>query len=153
LVSAGNLQQNGAVVGTAGDDSEMLELEPPPPYDEGYAGGDTDDGAFENVSAPGPFYGDNDWSFANIGDAQSATTGDLDDTFDEGASDLPNMAGDDLQSRILEDFGDELGNGIQPGMSTPLEEEVPALLGDVDEDEVTNVVLDDEEVPSHNKME
>jgi ubiquitin carboxyl-terminal hydrolase 4/11/15 len=150
--SAGSLPLNGAAAGTADDDSEMLDQGPAPPYDEGYAGGDADDGVFAAETAGGFYNGSNNWSFANIPDTHSTTTGDLDDTFDDTASDLPNMAGEDLQSRMLEDFGDDMGDGIQPGMSTPLEE-VPAQLQDVDEDDVTNVVLDDEVAPSHGKMD
>ena len=149
--SAGSLQLSEAAVGTVDDDSEMLDQGIPLSYDEGYAGGDAD-GVFDGQTTGG-FY-DNDWSFAGLPNENSSMiAGELDETFDDAASDVQNMPPEDLDTRMLEDFGDDIGDGIQPGMSTPLEEEVPAQVAEVDEDEVTNVVLDDEILPSHGKME
>ena len=48
---------------------------------------------------------------------------------------------------MMDFMDDDLTNGLQPGMSTPLESEIPPLLGGEDGDgEVANVLLDDEEV-------
>lgn len=131
----------------------------PPPYDEGYA--DDDDTHFTGIDAGdpginidsiyGPLYENSNlygqgpsWGFNNVPKDHD----DEDDAFEDAASDAPNMgsrAGEDLDSRMLEDFGDDMGTGIQPGLSTPLEEEVPVLLGGEHGDgDVANVVLDDE---------
>lgn len=172
--SVGNLQLKGAAAETAeDDDSEMLmgQDEPPSYDDEGYGGGvDDDDANFQGInnhvdvagmyaplyeqSGMGPYYGNDTgpaWSFANVGSRNMD-----DDTFDDAASDAPNMGstgGDDLDSRMLEDFGDEMGHGINPGMSTPLEEEVPTLLGGENgDDEVANITLDDEVLPAEHHV-
>ncbi|KAF2277911.1 cysteine proteinase [Westerdykella ornata] len=154
--SAGNLLLNGAGVGTVDADEEMLEgQELPPPYDEGYAGGDDDDddNNFQGVSVDGGGYGPlvggyypgAQWDFSNV--PAENQSNDADD--DDDRSDMVNLGEDDGDCRMLEDFGDELDmdGGLAPGMSTPLEEQVPPPYlddGD-DEGEVANVVLGPEE--------
>jgi ubiquitin carboxyl-terminal hydrolase 4/11/15 len=152
-LSAGNLLLNGAAVGTADDDAEMLDQGPPPPYDadEGYAGGDDDDdanfrGVAMNQGGPG-FFDEANWNFNNVPDNESDTIHSNVDIYDDANSDAPNDGGEDLQSRMLEDFGDDmLGEGyegLNPGLSTPFEDDVPPLS---DDGEVVDVVLDDEPV-------
>jgi ubiquitin carboxyl-terminal hydrolase 4/11/15 len=170
---AGSLQLKGAAAGTAdADDQEMLlggQQEDLPAYDEdeGYADND-DDRNFSPVNVENvydPLYrqmggvsrygiGNNtpDWNFDQLGGNQDTLDDYDNEAFDEdAASDAPNLgsrAGNDLDERMLEDFGDELSGGVQglnPGLGTPLEEEVPPLLGgEMGDGEVADVVLDDE---------
>ncbi|KAF2875376.1 hypothetical protein BDV95DRAFT_565032 [Massariosphaeria phaeospora] len=84
------------------------------------------------------------WSFSGVGQG-----GDDDEVFEEAASDAPNMGShgeDDLNSRLLEDFGDEvgLGSGMRAGMGTPLDEVPPLLGGEQGDEQVADVMLDDE---------
>lgn len=141
--SAENLLSNGVAAGTADDDSEMLDQGAPPPYDEGYA-----DGVYDRVPLGGLLNLNNspDWGFDQI-------DGDDDETFDEAASDMVNMGGstfsEEADNRLQEDFGHDIVNGIHPGASTPLEEEILP-----EDDEVADIVLDDELSPTgHVKMD
>ncbi|KAF2732115.1 UCH-domain-containing protein [Polyplosphaeria fusca] len=131
---AANRAQNGAAAGTADADEDEIDDTLPPAYDEGY-GGDEDDTIntvdihtlyaplFQQArNLPSP-----QWNFSSIDQTQEE-----DDVYDETASNAPNMgsrAGDDLDNRMLEDFGDE---PMHPGMGTPqLEDEgIPDLLDD-----------------------
>ncbi|KAF2180805.1 cysteine proteinase [Zopfia rhizophila CBS 207.26] len=158
--SAGSLAQRGAGVVTAGDDT--ME-ENPPAYDEGYVDEDEGYGEIDVEGVYGPLYNNTNepvWSFAGLAANKN------EDVFDEdAASDAPNLGSrgeEELQERLVKDFGDDLG--LKPGMSTPLEEDddMPTLVGDdaqvtvesvlVDEDDqVADVVLD--EPPVHGKMD
>jgi ubiquitin carboxyl-terminal hydrolase 4/11/15 len=128
----------------------------PPPYDEGYA--DDEDANFDlsnigDIYAPLHNQADPVWDFSNIR-KESAT----DDVFDDTASNAPELGSngpDDLQSRMLEDFGDDLGT--RPGMTTPEEDDdMPILVGDEaarvpipadyeDDSPVAELVLDDDQ--------
>jgi ubiquitin carboxyl-terminal hydrolase 4/11 len=108
---AGNLALKEAAAETQDD-----EL---PDYDEGYGAGDED-----VPSAPyggalyAPLHNQPVWNFNSI-----ATLDGTDDVFDDAASsNAPNLAGEDLGDRLLEDFGDELGGDVvhHPGMGTPV---------------------------------
>jgi ubiquitin carboxyl-terminal hydrolase 4/11/15 len=134
--------------------------------DEGYADNDDDrnfnpvnvetlyDPLYRQMGASRYGIGNNtpDWNFDQLGGNQDTLDDYDNEAFDEdAASDAPNLgsrAGNDLDERMLEDFGDELSGGVQglnPGLGTPLEEEVPPLLGgEMGDGEVADVVLDDE---------
>ena len=87
--------------------------------DEGYGAGD-EDGPSENYA---PHYtpllasAEPDWSFDRINRSVDQT-GDVFD--DDASSNAPNLAGESLGDRLLEDFGDDLGDVVHhPGMGTP----------------------------------
>ncbi|KAF2105941.1 hypothetical protein BDV96DRAFT_607854 [Lophiotrema nucula] len=145
-----NHPQNGAAVETQADE----ETDDPPAYDEGYGGGEDEDDAnfngvphidIEQLYQPlydNPVYGggyhntEPGWSFNGLGGGMGGGGGggeDTDDAFDDTASDAPMMGsatGDEVDQRLLEDFGDEL---MHPGQSSPvadirLDDEVDAAL-------------------------
>lgn len=137
--AAGSLVRNGVGAATTGDD----EIPDYNEDDEGYGAGD-DDGTY-------PFHSLHDdpvWSFTNNVGRRASDAGSDDDVFDDTASNAPNMgstAGEGLNDRILEDFGDDVigQDGMVPGMSTPLEEEP-----------VVDVRLDDESIGApHSKLD
>ena len=109
--------RNGVAAGSLSDD-EADTL--PPAYH------DADEGFHDGYGAPSltelyaPLnrYDDAAWSFDAIGQSRNAQ--DSDDAASDAASDAPNlgsMGADDLDDRMLEDFGDDMGT--RPGVSTP----------------------------------
>jgi ubiquitin carboxyl-terminal hydrolase 4/11/15 len=132
--AAGSLVRSG--VGAGMVDDELPEYN----EDEGYGGG-YDDGGLGSYGNYEPV-----WNFANVG-RRGSDAGSDEDVFDDAASNAPNMGsrtGDDLDNRMLEDFGDDVigQDGTLPGMSTPLEEEP-----------VVDVRLDDEGMGAHPKLD
>ncbi|KAF2205264.1 cysteine proteinase [Delitschia confertaspora ATCC 74209] len=137
---AESLAPRGAGVGSPieGDDMmdetttmDSVDQDPPPPYDEGYA----DDEVEEMYQDTPAYSGENPvWDFSNIG--AEGTKSDDDEVWDDAASnavDMGSRGGDDLQSRMIEDFGDDLE--MRPGMSTPQDEDMPMLVEDVGDEE------------------
>jgi ubiquitin carboxyl-terminal hydrolase 4/11/15 len=109
LGGAGSLALKGAEVAT---DDELPDY-----HDEGYGAGDEDGPANYGryVSLPTTSTG-TDWNFDGINQVEGSG-----DVFDEDASsNAPNLAGDSLGDRLLQDFGDELGDVVHhPRMGTP----------------------------------
>ncbi|KAF2465810.1 UCH-domain-containing protein [Lindgomyces ingoldianus] len=176
--SAGNQASRGAGVGMADDEvmhdaEQEQEQEQPPPYDEGYA--DDDEGygrcAVNIASTYDHLYPSPGWGFGGVDNSgvEQVDVGDDEEVYDEdAASAAPNMGsrtGDELDQRMLEDFGDEIEEGIGEGIrardSTPLLEEVdaPGLMEvgiearDTVDDQVADVLLDDDEGQGHAKMD
>lgn len=133
--AAGSLAAKGAAA-VSRDDDDMDD--PPPMYDadEGFHDADDDDmQTYMNPTDIASIYAPLSqqtpvWDFSGIGNR--TTTSGTDDVFDETASDAPNL-GEDLNDRMLEDFGDD--EIMAPGQSTPINEEVPALLGPQGDDD------------------
>ncbi|KAF2751231.1 UCH-domain-containing protein [Sporormia fimetaria CBS 119925] len=124
----------------ADPDAEMLDqpATAPTEYDEGYHAMSSDDDIPRGTGYA--FDIDNTWSFANV----DKRTSDGSDTMNDNASNVPaDIDPEEFDNRMLEDFGDEIGEGIMPGASTP-QEDVPPLV-DYDSSPVADVVLDDEE--------
>jgi len=128
LSAAGSHLRKGTSAESLSED-EMAML---PSYaDEGYhEAEDTSDFNLNDVSAPSGRHDQPLWSFQGLN--HSGTTG---QESDDAASDAPNLGslgGDDLSTRMLQDFGDDIGT--RPGMSTPIEG-IPPLLGGEDRDD------------------
>ncbi|KAF1942844.1 cysteine proteinase [Clathrospora elynae] len=129
LSAAGNHRRNGAGAGNLSDEDEIGM--PPPAYDGNDEGYDDAENTIGDLYTPLDRWDSNSdqpmWSFNNL----DSTTRNRDS--DDAASDAPASVGgdNDLRSRMLEDFGEELGT--RPGVSTPTREEDVAeirLVGD-----------------------
>lgn len=131
LSGVGTHHKSAAEAGNLSDDD-------PPAFDDDEGYGDYDDGGFDGINAssgmtdlyaPVP-----EWSFDNL--KSPHRVGDDSDI----ASDAPNMGsggGDDLESRLMEDFGDDLSG--RAGESTPVEGIPPRLGGEEGDGEVTEI--------------
>ncbi|OCK78430.1 UCH-domain-containing protein [Lepidopterella palustris CBS 459.81] len=142
-----------------------LEAQNPPPYDEGYGG---DDDAFGGGSAYGPHvmghYANPVWNFSAVGAANLVRDEEDEVGYDgdgDAASNAPALGDDDLNDRIMQDFGDDYvgPHQVSRAGSAASNEEVPDLLeegpevrmiestetGD-DEGEVADVRLEDVDV-------
>lgn len=145
LSVVGSRLKNGvAAVGTNLSDEETdadAEMETLPSYthDEGYEDNEDasgDYGAYTHANS----YDNPLWSFNSLNDRDNGS---------DVASDMPalgSMGGEDLNSRMLEDFGDELGS--RAGIGTPIDG-IAAPLGresdeDDDDDEVAEIRLRDD---------
>jgi ubiquitin carboxyl-terminal hydrolase 4/11/15 len=110
---AGNPALNGAGAET---DVELPDYDQ---LDEGYGAGDEDGPSADYAPNYAPLLASTDpgWSFDQINNNMDGTG----DVFDEDASsNAPNLAGESLGDRLLEDFGDDLGDVVHhPGMGTP----------------------------------
>lgn len=145
-LTAGTRQKNGVAAGVASlsEDDDVMDTGLPQYQDEGYD--DTqDDGAtynsYEDVNTYGSanMFDEPVWSFTTLGDRANGDS-------DDAASDVPalgSIGGDDLSSRMLEDFGDDVGP--LPGRSTPEEGIVglvPVLGGEGREDDVAEIRIE-----------
>ena len=125
--AAGNPALKGA--GAAMDD----EL---PESDEGYVAGDDDEPASRYGSLYAPLLTNPQpaWSFNDL-HPDGDETGDVFD--DDASSNAPNLAGESLGDRLLEDFGDEMGDVMHhPGMGTPTGDVAGGMEGLPDDDVV-----------------
>ncbi|KAH8704599.1 hypothetical protein GQ44DRAFT_777964 [Phaeosphaeriaceae sp. PMI808] len=130
----GSHLKNAVGAASLSDDDDL------PPYadnadqDEGFV--DADDAPFiTNIYEPvHDGYEDPPvWSFANLGSSS------LDREHDDDASDMPNLGSEgaeQLQSRMLEDFGDDEFENSHAGVSTPVEGIPPLLGGEKGDDDV-----------------
>jgi ubiquitin carboxyl-terminal hydrolase 4/11/15 len=114
--------------------------------DEGYADEEDFQGIGETTDISNlynPLYQNTSWDFGGV--PRNTEAVDDDEVYDEdAASDMPNLGSNgagDLDNRMLEDFGDELTQGMHPG--TP-EEVLATLGGEGGDGDVANVLLDDE---------
>lgn len=115
-------------------DADMETL-PSYSHDEGYE--DNEDASGEYSGYPHANAYDNPiWSFNNLNDRDDGS---------DVASDVPalgSMGGEDLNSRMLEDFGEELGT--RAGVGTPIGGIAPPLGPESDDDEVAEIRLRDD---------
>ncbi|CAO2651374.1 Nn.00g039440.m01.CDS01 [Neocucurbitaria sp. VM-36] len=139
LSAAASRPRNAAAAANPSDD-EMDTL--PPAYaaseDEGFHDASETD-FVSDMYAPLTSYPDDPvWSFDNLNHSRSH-----DQDFDDAASDAPNLGSvngnDDLSSRMLEDFGDDIGTG--PRVSTPTEGLQVTLGDDHSDEEVAEIRL------------
>ncbi|KAH7063820.1 hypothetical protein BKA63DRAFT_586878 [Paraphoma chrysanthemicola] len=130
--------RNGVVAGNLSDDEDSTL----PPYADGAHDDLDDEGYVDADEEPtldtiyGPLYNRDQpaWSFDRIGSVP------VQDDSDEVGSDAPNMGsvdGESLQTRMMEDFGDELST--HPGASTPVEGILQANYSGVGDEEVHEI--------------
>jgi ubiquitin carboxyl-terminal hydrolase 4/11/15 len=108
---AGAAALRGAGSGAAGNRaSSAAEAEThdelPDYEDEGYGAGDDDRPGQYNALVANP----QNWNFDNLSNVQGSAPDDGDVFDDDTSSNAPNMAGEELDDRLLTDFGDELGD-------------------------------------------
>ena len=159
ISTAASHQRRGVAAGIAADDDEtMMDDEQLPAYpgDEGFVDADDDDANFSGISINQlyePLYknygisatttGEATWGFDNLAKNEEEEE---DSPFNDNASMNAGSGGDDdMRSKLIEDFGDEIDDGIHPGMSTPLvgDEDLPELVGEGEGEGVDEIHLDE----------
>jgi ubiquitin carboxyl-terminal hydrolase 4/11/15 len=125
-------------------EAESLTDDDPPAFDDDEGYGDYDEnfddintgGGVTDMYAPRSRYDDPPaWSFDNLKSSNR-----IGDDSDDVASDAPNLGSDgreNLESRLMEDFGDDLDG--HAGESTPVEGIPPRLGGEEGDGEVTEI--------------
>jgi ubiquitin carboxyl-terminal hydrolase 4/11/15 len=136
----GNLATKEAGAGTLEDELPNYNEHD----DEGYGAGDEDVPGTNMDTFYGPLTNNSYGYHAPVWSFDSITQNDgTDDVFDDGASsNAPNLASESLDDRLLEDFGDELGDVVHhPGMGTPIGGVAGGLddLPDEDDDDVVDI--------------
>ncbi|KAI8942031.1 hypothetical protein NX059_000137 [Plenodomus lindquistii] len=133
LSAAGSRLKNGVAAAAnslSGDEGDAdVENLPSYPHDEGYD--DNEDTSMSYGSYTNPYAEEPVWSFSGLNDRDDGS---------DVASDMPalgSVGADELDSRMLEDFGDELGS--RAGVGTPIAG--LAGPGSDDEDEVAEIRL------------